>query len=108
MKYMYAPLSIVFMFFSLSCMVPTSVSIKTQAEKIIDYQKELRRVCNQSIHDKEPRKAIKSQLNHILCLCNKAYAHADNQDFAHSLLKQAQELLDILKRNPLLKPRAAL
>lgn len=109
MKYMCAPLSIVLMFFSLTCMITTSLSIiKTHAEKIIDSQKELRKICNLNIHDKEPRKAIKAQLNKILFLCNQAYAHAENQDLARSLLTQAQELLDTVKRNPLLKPKAAL
>lgn len=108
MKYKFVTLSTALIFFSLSCMVPTVLSIKTQAEKIIDTQKYLRKTCNQNIHDKEPRKAIKAQLNQILCFCNKAYVHAENEDFSRSLLKQAQELTDTVKRNPLLKPRAAL
>lgn len=107
MKCIYATWCVMLLFFSVSCMIPTVLSIKTQAEEIIRTQQDLRRKCKEKIQDKEPRKAIKAQLNKIICLCNKAYAQAENEECARSFLKQAQEVTNQVMLNPLMKTTKA-
>lgn len=109
MKYTSAAWSIIFLFNSfLACTTPpTSAVTKVQAQKIICAHQPLRKLAK-GIIDKPARKNFKSQLDEILRHCNIAYT-TDNEEYARTLLKKAEKLLEQAKHDPILTTlRAAL